>query len=205
MSENYQTTQEWYKHNRHQLKQYRGQWIAYTKDGIIAHHPNFREMIDSISDQTIDFVIEKIDQTEYMTRPKFYPVRFRSVKQHEWSPKYDVLLKGINTIAMKIVIDSGADFGLIPLELGKKLGFSQTVGEKMNKGDGIGGSVDYLLREVNITINGHSFNAPFAWIQDENCDEILIGREVVFDLFDIEFKQADEIIIFKFRGNETSN
>ena len=49
MSENYETTQEWYKHNRHQLKKYRGQWIAYTKDGIIAHHSNFVEMMDSIA------------------------------------------------------------------------------------------------------------------------------------------------------------
>jgi hypothetical protein len=35
--------------------------------------------------------------------------------------------------------------------------------------------------------------------QTDFCDEILVGREVVFDLFDIEFKQADERIIFKWR------
>ncbi len=67
MSENYQTTQEWYKHNRHQLKRYRGQWIAYTKDGIIAHHPKYLDMIQSIDKNiTEKYVIERIYETEFM-------------------------------------------------------------------------------------------------------------------------------------------
>jgi hypothetical protein len=49
-------------------------------------------------------------------------------------------------------------------------------------------------------INDHIFSAPIAWLQNENCEEILLGREVVFDLFDIEFKQAEEKIIFKHRN-----
>ncbi len=101
---------------------------------------------------------------------------------------------------MEILVDSGADFGLIPYELGIQLGFIKSLGEKISKADEIGGSIDYLLREVNLTIDGHNFNAPVAWIQDKNCLEVLLGRDVVFDLFDIEFKQADELIIFKFRG-----
>jgi len=32
-------------------------------------------------------------------------------------------------------------------------------------------------------------------------EDILLGGEVVFDLFDVEFKQVDETIIFKKRKN----
>jgi hypothetical protein len=52
---------------------------------------------------------------------------------------------------------------------------------------------------VEIELDGHIFTAPVAWAQTDFCEEILLGREVVFDLFDIEFKQADETIIFKRR------
>ena len=48
-----------------------------------------------------------------------------------------------------------------------------------------------------MTIDGHSFKAPVAWIQDENCKtEMILGREVVFDKFNIEFKQIKEKIFF---------
>lgn len=33
----------------------------------------------------------------------------------------------------------------------------------------------------------------------DQVSDIIIGREVIFDAFDIEFKQADETIIFKKR------
>ena len=36
-----------------------------------------------------------------------------------------------------------------------------------------------------------------AWLQDDTIiDEMIIGREIVFDLFDVECKQADETIVF---------
>ena len=35
-----------------------------------------------------------------------------------------------------------------------------------------------------------------SWLQDDTIDEMIIGREIVFDLFDVEFKQADETIVF---------
>ena len=50
-------------------------------------------------------------------------------------------------------------------------------------------------------IDDHYFNAPVAWLQNNTTDVMLLGREVVFDKFDIHFKQADEQIIFTWRGN----
>jgi hypothetical protein len=49
-------------------------------------------------------------------------------------------------------------------------------------------------------IDNYTFSAPVAWLQNKDCQEVLLGREVVFDLFDIEFKQAEENILFKYRG-----
>jgi len=39
-------------------------------------------------------------------------------------------------------------------------------------------------------------------MQTEAYQDVLLGREVVFDLFDVEFKQADEKIVLKKRTPE---
>jgi len=50
-----------------------------------------------------------------------------------------------------------------------------------------------------LIIDEHEIQTPVAWLQDSEINEIIVGREVVFDEFDIEFKQAEEKIIFKKR------
>lgn len=203
--EEYKTPKQWRKANHQEFKKYRGQWVAYTKNGVIAHHPKFQGLMDGIEDKSIDFVVERIYETEFIEPIKFYPIRFRNVKAHEWQPKYEVVLKAINSVKMDILVDSGADFSLIPQALGLQLGFTKSIGEKISMADGIGGSVEYLLRNIELEIDSHHFTAPVAWIQNDDCQEALLGREVVFDLFDIEFKQAEEIIIFKWRGDRQIN
>ena len=49
-------------------------------------------------------------------------------------------------------------------------------------------------------IDEHEIQTPVAWLQDSGFNELIVGREVVFDEFDIEFKQAEEKIIFKKRN-----
>ncbi|HEY9702163.1 MAG TPA: aspartyl protease family protein [Allocoleopsis sp.] len=201
MTENYQTPREWYKNNRSQLKKYRGQWIAYTKNGVIAHHPKYLDMKQNIDENiTEEYVIERIYETEFMEPVKFYPIRFRTLKTHDWQPKYEVILKFLAREKINILVDSGADMSVISKQLGQNLGYEKSPEEIVIKGEGVGGSVDYILRNIEIEIDGHKFNAPVAWVQKDDFEEIILGREIVFDLFDIEFKQADEIIIFKFRG-----
>ncbi len=63
-------------------------------------------------------------------------------------------------------------------------------------GQTIGGTVEYVLRQVEMTIDGHNLMVPTAWIQNNIADVMLLGREVVFDKFNIKFRQADEEIIF---------
>ncbi|MFN5513852.1 MAG: DUF5678 domain-containing protein [Cyanobacteriota bacterium] len=194
------TPQQWYQKNKNHLRQYRGQWIAYDVNGIIAHDPDYAQLIKAIPANAQGYLIEKIDKTEFFEPLKFYPVRFGTIKKHEWQPKYPVILSFEQNRALNILIDSGADISLIPYQLGVDLGYHKLPEEINNQGESVGGIVEYLLRNINMEINGNRFSAPVAWLQTMDCDEILIGREVVFDLFDIEFKQAEERIMFKWRN-----
>ncbi|OCR01996.1 hypothetical protein BCD67_05350 [Oscillatoriales cyanobacterium USR001] len=202
MEPEYSTANDWYKANRRGLKQYRGQWIAYTNKGVISHDRDYRKMKDAIDPSLsgLDYVIERIFESEFVDPVRFYPVRMRTLKSHDWQPKYEVLLKFQHTITVKMLVDSGAELSLITKQLGEDLGLSRTTGERINKAEGVGGSIEYLLRDIEMELDGHVFTAPVAWAQTDFCEEILLGREVVFDLFDIEFKQADETIIFKWRS-----
>lgn len=200
MNKVYQTPSEWYKDHYRELKKYRGQWIAFTKEGVIAHHRDYQTMRESIDRDWSEYVIDRIFENEFVEPAKFLPVRFRTVKHHEWQPKYEVELTFQTTQTVNMLVDTGADFSLIPKSLGINLGYTQAPGERVNQADGVGGSISYLLRDVQMQIDSHLITAPVAWVQTEDCEELLLGREVVFDWFDVEFKQADEIILFKFRS-----
>ena len=105
-----------------------------------------------------------------------------------------------------MVVDSGAEIGLISKTLGEELGFSVAYGEKIEIGQGVGGEIEYVNRMVEMSIAGHTFKAPVAWILSEVGDTpLLLGREVVFDLFDIKFVQAEERIEFEWRGEKDAN
>lgn len=202
MEPEYPTANDWYKSHRRELKKYRGEWIAYTSKGVISHDRDYRKMKDAIPADTpnLSYVIDRIHESEFIEPVKFYPVRMRSLKSHDWQPRYEVALKVQNSENVQILVDSGAELSLITKKLGEDLGLSRTAGESISKAEGVGGSIEYLLRDIEMELDGHIFIAPVAWAQTDVCQEILLGREVVFDLFDIEFKQAEEMIIFKRRS-----
>jgi len=47
--------------------------------------------MDHLDPNSSDYVVERIFENEFIEPLKFWPVRFRTVKQHEWQPKYEVL------------------------------------------------------------------------------------------------------------------
>ena len=170
MNENYADAKEWRKANHHKLKKYRGEWIIYTKDGVIAHDSNYRAMTQQVDLRQLspwDYITERIYENEFV----------------------------------ELLVDSGSDISLITLGLGEDIGYAISSGEILSSGEGVGGSIQYVLRQVEMRIDDHIFSAPIAWLQNEACQEVLLGREVVFDLFDIKFKQAEEKILFKYRQN----
>ena len=96
-----------------------------------------------------------------------------------------------------MLVDSGADFSVIPFTVGEELGFKMSEEERTLPAIGLGGKVDFVLRESTLEINKYSFNAPVCWVQNSNINDIILGRETVFDKFNIQFRQADEQIIFE--------
>ncbi|MEO8151415.1 MAG: aspartyl protease family protein [Bacteroidia bacterium] len=189
----------WTNNNRELLRKYKGKWIGYTKNGIIASDVSFLKMTRMAEKQTDDYISYFVspDMDEF----RFRPIRIQSLKTHEWPPEYDVIVKLNNKkLKLKMLVDSGADISLLPLHTGLKLGFRHSPGEAILSASGIGGAISYILRNIEFIIDTHSFLAPVAWVQDNNCTDLILGREKVFDLFDITFKQADEEIIFKWRG-----
>jgi len=111
---------------------------------------------------------------------RLLPVRFKNVKRHEWQPKYQVVLKVKTSKSLKMLVDSGADFSLIPKDLGLILGYELAVAETLSQAEGIGGN--YALRNIEIQLDSYTFTAPVAWMQTEAYQDVLLGREVVFDL-----------------------
>ncbi len=104
-------------------------------------------------------------------------------------------------IKRAMLVDSGADISVISKDFGELLGLSVSDNEKIFSANGVGGGIlQYVEREIFFKINNKTITkVPVAWIQDDRYKEMIIGREVVFDTFDIEFKQAEETIIFKKR------
>ncbi|MEG3845437.1 DUF5678 domain-containing protein [Microcoleus sp. herbarium19] len=202
MEQEYPTANDWYKAHRPELKKYRGEWIAYTNKGVISHDRDYRKMKDAIPVEVpnLSYVIGRIYESEFVEPVRFYPVRMRALKAHDWQPRYELHLTAQNSARVEMLVDSGAELSLITKQLGEDLGLSRTAREIISKAEGVGGSIEYLLRDIEMELDGHIFTAPVAWAQTDFCEEILLGREVVFDLFDIEFKQAEETIIFKRRS-----
>lgn len=55
-----------------------------SKDGVIAHHQDYRIMTQQIDLQNLkssDYITERIYENEFVEPVKFFPVRFRTVKK----------------------------------------------------------------------------------------------------------------------------
>ncbi|NEQ19647.1 MAG: hypothetical protein F6K28_08805 [Microcoleus sp. SIO2G3] len=196
---------KWLNHNRQMLLDlYRNQYVAYNANGLIAHSENLREVLELAEASEQVYVIYLVPRSTASIQ--ILPIRFRTVSRHDWQPNYHIKLKhrDIN-IFTTMLVDSGAELSLISLKVGQDLGYALADAESTLLAETIGGRVEYVLRNVEMTIDQHSFLAPVAWLQtNTGGEQLLLGREVVFDKFNIEFRQADEQIIFKWREDLNS-
>ncbi len=176
-----------------------GKVIAICDDRIVYAGDTYADTITHMKNDK-GYSLFKVPKNIHNVR--ILSFKIKSFKKHPWIPAIPVkfYLNNSDTQTQEMLVDSGADVSLINYEFGKIIGFNKSPHEALLDAGGIGGSVQYLLRTFTIEIEGIKFENIFAWLQDDCIDEMIIGREVVFDLFDIEFKQADEKIIFKHRG-----
>ena len=133
--------------------------------------------------------------------------RYKSVKRPDGTqvktPSIPILLKGEETIQVIALLDSGADISAIPKSTAEVLGLD--LSWKRTFAFGIGGKVDSIETEVNITLEkGHekySFAIPIKVILDDYDLPILLDRNGFFNRFIISFDQNSEKVTLKWIGN----
>lgn len=101
-----------------------------------------------------------------------------------------------NIIEMPMYIDSGADVSMIPLRLGKALGFKQSSSDIIYEARGIAGGIPYILKEVIIILNSYRFKTRIAWALVDEVP-LLLGRMDIFNKFKIIFDERSGIIDFE--------
>ncbi|MEY4905323.1 MAG: hypothetical protein RLZZ292_3138 [Bacteroidota bacterium] len=197
----------WKNKNRRLFFQFPDEWVAFTPEaGIIEHHTDLDSLIALLKAKGLtfnDFVLKFVNEYEIPSKMKrILPIRIRSVRRKEWTPDYVIGLKHEDIEILELMlIDSGADISVISKKTGDLLGLSTAKSELFQEVGGVGGGiVEYASRKITFIIDGFEIVAPVAWLQDDQYNELIIGREVIFDAFDIEFKQAEEVIIFKHRS-----
>ena len=174
---------------------YRGQYVAVQEDHLIAH-PRLAEVLREARASGRPFTIYAIPGG--LGKLRVLPIRIRSLGFHFWNPVYNVawqLFDG-SWLDSYALIDSGADVSVIPLEFGQELGFTLLPEELPQQAVGLSGTLDIVLRQAVVRIDEVTTTIPVAWVQESAFADVILGRAVVFDLFDITFKQAEETIVF---------
>ncbi|MEW5759129.1 MAG: hypothetical protein AB1755_06690 [Candidatus Omnitrophota bacterium] len=105
------------------------------------------------------------------------------------------LTNGNHSVTSNMIVDSGADISIIPKSEGDLLGFRIEEGEEVKDISGIGGQIPILYRTVDMFIGAENMKIKVAWALVDDLPPIL-GREDIFDNFNIEFRQKDKKIIF---------
>lgn len=196
----------WKNKNKHLFFEHPDEWVAFAPDlGVIEHNKDLDSLIDKLKAKGLtfkDYVLKFVHQSEVPVKPiRFAPVRIYGVRKKEWTPDYLIGLR-LDQIELNesMLIDSGADISVISKKVGDLLGLQVTKSEILNEVGGVGGGIiEYAARKITFIIDDIAVEAPVAWLQDVLYNELIIGREVIFDRFDIEFKQAEELILFKER------
>ena len=191
----------WLNRNLRDLQKYAHQYVAYNGDGIIAVNKDLKTVIKEAEAAGVIYSIYMVPG--FTGSIVILPIYFRTVSRHEWQPNYSVGLRNKDReVNLTMVVDSGADFSVISFQIGKNLGFALADREEILLGQTLGGAVKYVLRRIEFSIDGYQLTAPVAWVQNDTADIMLLGREDVFDRFNIEFRQAEERIIFTWRDLE---
>lgn len=106
------------------------------------------------------------------------------------------LINGDRYLVSNMLIDSGADVSVIPKTEGEALGFKIEEGEKVEDINGIGGQIPVVNRVITFNIGCENLTAKIAWALVDDIPPI-IGREDIFDVFDIEFRQREKKVKFQ--------
>lgn len=174
---------------------YRGQYVAMQGNRLIAHH-KLAEVLQEAKASGKPFTIYAVPKE--LGKLRILPIRIRSLGFHSWNPMYNIAWQCADGrwLNSQTLVDSGADISVIPLEFGQELGFTLSAKELHQQAVGLSGTLDIVLRQTLVKIDEVTATIPVAWVQEPAFTDVILGRAVIFDLFDITFKQAEETIIF---------
>ena len=112
-------------------------------------------------------------------------------------PIADIILEANGLkVEASMYIDSGADITMIPIHLGKALGFKQNPSDEILEIRGVsGGGVPYIIKKMKITIGERTFDIRLAWALIEEVP-LLLGRMDIFNKFAVTFDETKKSIIF---------
>ncbi|MGB7519187.1 MAG: retropepsin-like domain-containing protein, partial [Spirulinaceae cyanobacterium] len=169
----------WLNRNRQKLDSYGNQYIAYNTKGVIAHSQDWQEAFELAKCSRQNFAIYFLPQN--LDSLSGLPISLREVSTDKWLPSYQVNLKHKNKVtSASMVMGAGADFTVIPHQIGKQLGFDLVKQEQTLLAQGIKGTVEYVFRNLELNIKGHNFTSPVVWLQGDSGEEqILLGKELV--------------------------
>ena len=95
-----------------------------------------------------------------------------------------------------MLLDSGADFSIIPYSAGKTIGLKLDM-KSRSEVHGIGeGSVPYIINRITLQIGNMELSVRIGWALIEEVPFIL-GRLDIFNKLAIEFREFDNKIILK--------
>jgi len=130
-----------------------------------------------------------------MTSFPYRPIRIRRVGIH-WRPFATAILsyRG-ESIELDFLVDSGADFTVIPKSVGEQLGFDQPA-KSVEHFTGVGaGVVSYVLKRVRLQIGDAKIAVRIAWALEEVTP--VLGRLDVFDQLSVSFDRQRKRVVFK--------
>ena len=139
---------------RANFEQYKQKIVVHNNDNILFVATNFKEANKWGQD---NYGLEW-DKLHYFYVPsKFDKLRILTLKiknlfVNEWIPTYPVKFYGTDEkpIELEMLVDSGADITFLPYKVGLDIGFTRTLGDKIEQAEGVGGDVHYIVKEINI-------------------------------------------------------
>jgi len=116
-----------------------------------------------------------------------------------YRPRAMVKLSGPSrSLMVDCLVDSGADVSVFSWQVGRALGWFDNMisREQSYTLDGLSGNVACYQRQVEVEIGTILLESTVMWALSDDVPNIL-GRQDVFDRFNIEFCQSDKKVIFR--------
>lgn len=99
------------------------------------------------------------------------------------------------------LLDSGADYSVLPKDLGERLGIDFTEVRVVESPEAIAGKINCkcYLSPLTIKFLGATIKTEVIWIDKENITPV-IGRKGFFEKFDVYFKESSDKITLVFHS-----